>query len=228
MKKMSRDEMLAWLDKGLSQTGLNDFALSKKAGVKDAIKDFRRGRSQILRADKYASIQQVFDEILADRANEGMKEHIMPKSDFVGFPKKHSDQVRVPYYSPFAAGGNGALVVEEEKIGDLTFQLAWLRSKTQSAPDKLGLLKVIGKSMEPRIMDGDVVMFDRGQAERVVDGEIYVVRVDDSLMVKIVHQDKTNKKYLLLSANPDFPQKDGPFSDTQIIGRVIWRAGSGF
>ena len=77
--------------------------------------------------------------------------------------------------------------------------------------------------MVPTLSDGDDIMVDRSDAgDRVRDG-IYVLRVDDALLVKRLAIDPVSRRLAIRSDNrmhPDWPDCD-PHA-VAIIGRVIW------
>ena len=79
--------------------------------------------------------------------------------------------------------------------------------------------------MEPTLRDGDSVLVDQSQRD-VVYGKIYVVGIDDGVVVKRL--DKRPGKLVLLSDNRgDYPPYEIQLNDAvdvRVIGRVIWMA----
>jgi phage repressor protein C with HTH and peptisase S24 domain len=77
--------------------------------------------------------------------------------------------------------------------------------------------------MEPTLSDGDPILVDTADAaERLRDG-IYVLRVDDALMVKRLARSPATRKLLIKSDNPNYPSWDGCDPEAiNVIGRVIW------
>jgi phage repressor protein C with HTH and peptisase S24 domain len=77
--------------------------------------------------------------------------------------------------------------------------------------------------MEPTLSDGDEILVSRDDgAERLRDG-IYVLRVDDALIVKRIAMNPANRRFTIKSDNegyPDWPDCDP--GDVEIIGRVVW------
>ena len=83
-----------------------------------------------------------------------------------------------------ASAGPGALAPEERPGAYFGFDERWLRSLTGSPSSKLSIIRVEGDSMAPTLNDGDDILVDRlGCAESLRDG-IYVLRVEESLLVK--------------------------------------------
>lgn len=131
--------------------------------------------------------------------------------------------VRVPRLDVGASAGPGALNDEEAEVGHIAFDRRWLRRVGGSAPNNLRFIRVQGDSMAPTLADGDDILVDEGDAaERLRDG-IYVLRVEDSLMVKRVALSPASRTLTIKSDNPAYP--DWPNCDPAkmaIIGRVIW------
>ena len=83
--------------------------------------------------------------------------------------------------------------------------------------------RVDGESMAPTLNDGDDIMVDRADAApRLRDG-IYVLRLDDMLMVKRVAMGPKRGRFSVLSDNPHYPDwTDIDPALVDIVGRVVW------
>lgn len=107
----------------------------------------------------------------------------------------------------------------------LAFDPSWLRRVARGAPDQLSIIRVSGDSMAPTLDDGDDVLVDRGDgAERMRDG-IYVLRMDDALVIKrlAVNPATSPRTVSIRSDNlayPNWPDCDPTALD--LIGRVVW------
>jgi len=103
------------------------------------------------------------------------------------------------------------------------FDEQWLRRLTQSAPDRLEVIRVEGDSMSPTLNAGDDILVDLGDTgDRLRDG-IYVLRVDGTLLVKRLAIHPVGRRVTVQSDNPaygDLP--DCGLDEIQCIGRVIW------
>ena len=77
--------------------------------------------------------------------------------------------------------------------------------------------------MAPTLADGDDVLVDRKDGvSRLRDG-IYVLRLDDSLMVKRLARQPSGRGISIKSDNPDYPSwQDITPSRIDIVGRVLW------
>lgn len=84
-------------------------------------------------------------------------------------------------------------------------------------------LRIKGRSMEPVINDGDLVLVKKGPVE---DGQIAVIVKDyaEACVNKIQHL-PDQKQLMLISRNPDYPPQVMSTDECVIIGRVIFRLG---
>ncbi len=130
--------------------------------------------------------------------------------------------VLVPRFNLGASAGPGALAEDDGAQGGFGFDPAWLRGLGVSATS-VSMIRVAGDSMLPTLNDGDDIMVDRSDAaDRVRDG-IYVLRVDDALIVKRLAPNPANQRCTIKSDNvayPDWPDCDP--AAISIIGRVVW------
>ena len=128
----------------------------------------------------------------------------------------------VPRFSVGASAGPGAHAEDEAAAGQIAFDPAWLRSLGVKSAG-LSMIRVAGDSMTPTLSDGDEIMVDQSDgAERVRDG-IYVLRIDDALIVKRIAPNPATRRINIRSDNaayPDWPDCDPAAID--LIGRVVW------
>jgi phage repressor protein C with HTH and peptisase S24 domain len=131
--------------------------------------------------------------------------------------------VPVPLLSIRAAAGAGAVAGDERPRAHMAFEQVWLRRLTSARADQLSLIQVSGDSMAPTLADGDELLIDRSDgAERLRDG-VYVLRIDDMLVVKRLTLHPVTRRATVQSDNPsyaDWPDCDP--GELEIIGRVIW------
>ncbi|MFT3967350.1 MAG: S24 family peptidase [Sphingobium sp.] len=130
--------------------------------------------------------------------------------------------VVVPRLSLGASAGAGTLDEDERAADAIGFDERWLR-ELGARPDSLSILRVDGESMAPTLSDGDDIMVDRSDgADRLRDG-IYVLRLEDALMVKRVALTLRRDRFSVRSDNPDYPDWEDIDPDSvAILGRVIW------
>jgi hypothetical protein len=130
--------------------------------------------------------------------------------------------VRVPRFEIGASAGPGALAGDERARGHIAFDPIWLR-RVATDPKLLSLIQVEGDSMAPTLTDGDEILVDRGDAaERLRDG-VYVLRIDDALVVKRVARNPTGATISVRSDNEAYPSwPDCDAASVVIVGRVVW------
>jgi phage repressor protein C with HTH and peptisase S24 domain len=98
-----------------------------------------------------------------------------------------------------------------------------IESRSRGTPDRLSIIRVQGDSMAPTLGDGDDILVDRGDgAERVRDG-VYVLRMDDALVVKRLAVNPAARTLTIRSDNPAYPAAaDCDPGAVEIVGRVVW------
>jgi phage repressor protein C with HTH and peptisase S24 domain len=131
--------------------------------------------------------------------------------------------VTIKRHPVMVSAGPGAIVSEE--LGKPYFALdeRWLKALTPSPPSNLSIVRVEGDSMSPTLNAGDDILVDLGDAaERLRDG-IYVVRIDDALVVKRIALNPIARRVTVQSDNPAYPDwPDCSLGEINCIGRVIW------
>jgi phage repressor protein C with HTH and peptisase S24 domain len=131
--------------------------------------------------------------------------------------------VPIPVLNVGASAGSGALGDAETAIGHMAFDRGWLRQLRAGTTDALSLISVQGDSMEPTLADGDDILVDRTDTLGQLRDGIYVLRREDTLMVKRLAINPSASKVTIKSDNQAYPDwTDCPLHSVQIIGRVIW------
>lgn len=124
-----------------------------------------------------------------------------------------------------AAAGAGSINSDERERPYFAFDERWLKRMTTASTDDLVIIRVEGDSMAPTLGDGDDILIDRGDCgERLRDG-IYVMRVDEALIVKRLAINPVTRRVTVQSDNPAYPDwPDLAIDSINSIGRVIWAA----
>ncbi len=130
--------------------------------------------------------------------------------------------ILVPKLAIGASAGAGASVDGEPVEGEIAFDPKWLRD-LGADPRALTIIRVEGDSMAPTLNDGDDILVDGGDtAARLRDG-IYVLRMDDVLMVKRVARAPGPGRISVISDNAHYRSWDDlPMTAVQLVGRVVW------
>jgi phage repressor protein C with HTH and peptisase S24 domain len=131
--------------------------------------------------------------------------------------------VPVKRHPVHVSAGPGAVVSEEFGKPYFAFDERWLKSLTPSDPSRLSIVRVEGDSMAPTLNAGDDILVDLADsADRLRDG-IYVLRIDDAVVVKRLALNPTGRHVTIQSDNPAYPDwPDCSLDVVNAIGRVIW------
>ncbi|WP_354624873.1 S24 family peptidase [Psychromonas sp. MME2] len=140
----------------------------------------------------------------------------------VGEPSDFDDFVLIPGYSVQVSAGFGS-VGNDEKIPTrhLAFRKKWLQYKGFKPQDLIALWAK-GDSMEPSIGDNNTLIVHTAE-NKPVDGNIYIFRLEDQLVVKRV-QVNLFGSYLLISDNSHYPPMEIKKADMEqfdVIGKVV-------
>jgi hypothetical protein len=208
---MDENEPRAVLDRLIKENHEDYAGLSKMIGRNAAyIQQFiRRGTPKRLGEEERGILARHF----------GVEESLLGAPASPGRRRGHLRLV--PKLEVSASAGSGALADLETLSGRIGFDEKWLK-QLGCEPGQLSLIRVVGDSMTPTLMDGDDIMVDTGAAHQVMRDGIYVIRMDDVLMVKrLTHA--PGGRISILSDNPVYPDwtnMDG--KDVAIVGRVVW------
>ena len=133
-----------------------------------------------------------------------------------------ADMVLVPKLAIGASAGAGASIDGEPVEGAVAFDPKWLR-ELGADPRALSIIRVEGDSMAPTLDDGDDILVDGGDAAARLRDGIYVLRMDDVLMVKRVARAPGPGRVSVISDNAHYKSWDDlPMAAVQLVGRVVW------
>lgn len=144
---------------------------------------------------------------------------VMVRADTASRPH---DYVLIPFLDIGASAGAGALTDGETATAVIAFQSNWVRGVASGRPEALSVIHVSGDSMLPTLADGDSILVDTDDRERLRDG-IYVLRTDDALLVKRLSVNPATRRLSIRSDNDAYPSWDDCDPATvSVIGRVVW------
>jgi phage repressor protein C with HTH and peptisase S24 domain len=152
----------------------------------------------------------------------GVEEHLL------GAAEKAEDSllaklVPVPRLQVSASAGHGSFADHEGAIAHMAFDPAWLRRITTAPAAELSIIRVQGDSMVPTLGDGDDILVDRSIAGRKLTDGIFVLRLDETLMVKRFAIHPSDNTLTISSDNSAYPSwTDCKRTGVNVIGRVIW------
>ena len=135
---------------------------------------------------------------------------------------KPTDATLIPVYDVAASAGSGSVVSQEEQVHSLAFPPAYLRKLTTSSPGNLSIISVKGDSMEPTLLDDDIVLLDNSKTHVGYDG-LFVLRFNDTLHIKRVGLSPKKNHVQIISDNRDiYPAFDMELPDIEVVGKVLW------
>lgn len=124
-----------------------------------------------------------------------------------------------------ASAGPGAVPGDERPRPYFAFDERWLKQMTSANSDDLVIIRVEGDSMAATLSDGDDILIDKGDAANRLRDGIYVIRIDEVLMVKRLAIHPVTRRVTIQSDNPAYPDwPDLELDALHPIGRVIWAA----
>ncbi len=132
------------------------------------------------------------------------------------------DLLMIPMVEARLSAGHGSFEVGGTSERSYAFRSDFLHRKGN--PRNMVLMRVSGDSMEPEIMDNDVVLIDQSKRD-ITPGRLYAVGFDEAIYLKRI--DILPGKVILRSTNPGYPPVEldtrGDCEDAfRIIGRVLW------
>lgn len=209
-----KDQPRILLERLCAERGEDFASLSRLLGKNSAyIQQFlRRGTPRRLKANERGTLARYFG---VPESAFGAPEAISPADRLLPI-------MRVPVR---ASAGPGALPGDERPRPYFAFDERWLKKLTAAQAGDLVIIRVEGDSMAPTLGDGDDILIDRGDGDdRLRDG-IYVMRVDEALIVKRLALNPVSRRATVQSDNPAYPDwPDLAMDAIHCIGRVIWAA----
>lgn len=128
----------------------------------------------------------------------------------------------IPMVEARLSAGQGSLQVNGDIERSYAFRADFLHRKGD--PKNMVMMRVEGDSMQPEIMDNDVVLLDQSKTE-IKAGRIFAVGFDEAIYCKRI--DRLPGKIILKSVNPSYAPVELDVRDQQedafrVIGQVIW------
>lgn len=143
-----------------------------------------------------------------------------------GTPKKGGGAketiTTIPIYDIRASAGPGSLAEDGEPVGYQPYRQQEIARLTRTAEDQLAVIRVAGDSMEPTLANADQVLVDRSVRKVGRDG-IYILALDEDLLVKRCQVDLQTRHIIVKSDNPAYDTLVVTDADRiNVLGRVIW------
>lgn len=99
------------------------------------------------------------------------------------------------------------------------FSRDWLRQYTHANPDKLYFAQGIGNSMEPTILDSDLLLIDTSEQSIRIADKFYAIAFYGSGMVKRLRPGREGVR--IMSDNPSVPDEIATDGELHVLGRVV-------
>jgi phage repressor protein C with HTH and peptisase S24 domain len=135
--------------------------------------------------------------------------------------------IYVPHFDINASAGHGNVFTSRESVISMRpFDQAFIRGELGINHTEIALIFVVGPSMEPLLHSRDTVLVDLRAGYGAFNDGIYVIRLDQALLVKQV-QKLPGRVFRIRSLNADYATFDikgdeEADRDFAIIGRVRW------
>lgn len=122
------------------------------------------------------------------------------------------------------SNGHGHVFYEEDDKPPLSFRVDFLRRLGIKLGDAV-VVDADGYSNEPKIMEGSVVLVDRGDCHRLK-GDFFAFRVNGELLIKRLER-VDGVGIVATAENPNFRPKIKVYTaaeleDFEVIGRAVW------
>ena len=139
-------------------------------------------------------------------------------------PEVYAEQFNLALVQEVELGysmGGGSVIETYPGKGFVPFQRDWLRSLMQGGFEDLFVARGEGDSMQPTLMDGDIVLIDSAQKDIRQQDRIWAISYGDLGMIKRVRR-LPGGTYSIMSDNPAVPPINAADGEMHVIGRVIW------
>jgi phage repressor protein C with HTH and peptisase S24 domain len=156
--------------------------------------------------------------VLGERDRRLLSEYLGVSETALGATAERAAGFRIPKLNVAASAGPGALVDGEIVLGTDTLDPGLAR-RLGLRDGQAAIIRVRGTSMEPGLFDGDHIVIDTANRTPRAKGGVYVIRIDDAVMVKRVAM--VRGVLVATSDNPDAATvPDGAIA---VVGRVVWQ-----
>ena len=131
-----------------------------------------------------------------------------------------SEIIQIPKVPARLCAGGGSFEIDNSPISTHSFPFSWLAK--MGNPSSMVFMDVVGNSMEPGILEGDMVLVDQSNINTNAHG-VFAVGVEDTLFLKRVQ--RRAEGLALLSDNPQYTPvvlSGDELDSFRILGKVVW------
>jgi len=205
------------------QLGLTAAQIAEIAGVnRSFVYDIFRGKSEnpnLERLDRLAGALKVERNWLLHGLGEVEGESPILENPDLAF-------VAIPYVNVRPSMGGGQHVDLEPNHGrPYHFQKSWIRHDLKANPADLRIMHVVGDSMTPTLLDGDIVLVDTGRRIPSPPG-VFVLHDGMGLVAKRLEHipNSDPARVRIISDNGYYSPYEGLADEINVIGRIRWFA----
>ena len=196
---------------GISQQAVMELEAGRAKGTKHTAK-FARALGQ----------DPLWLETGEGRMREPARARRQAKGEAPSLVPELANYERIPVFDIRAPAPHGSIADHGQPIAYNMFRTDWLRGITRTPFSQLAAIQVAGDSMEPTLGNGDHILVDTSQLNLRREG-LYVLSVDDTLMVKRVTMHPSTKRVTIKSDNDRYEAyRDLDPDNLDVLGRVIW------
>lgn len=139
-------------------------------------------------------------------------------------PQSIADQLDLTLVPQLELGysmGGGSVFNDYRHTGFRAFDRGWLKSIARGAFSDLFVARGEGDSMQPTLMDEDMVLIDTSQKFIHQQDRIWAISYGDLGMIKRVRRLATGA-YRIISDNQNIKPFDVVDEEMHVVGRVVW------
>ncbi len=156
------------------------------------------------------------------------------KTDFQG--SSAPTEAFPPYYASYNYMGTDFVLIpiarnhlspsgEIELTGEGKVQLAfrrdWLRRAGDLNPESLILLKVPDNTMDPTLLEGDMVLVDQSKKTVEIDS-LYALKFENRILVRRLQIDPASGEIIIIADNEKYHPLRINKEKLQVLGKLIW------
>lgn len=144
----------------------------------------------------------------------------------------HHDTFAIPHMNGRARGGIGGLApAHEYVVGSISVTESWLHRRLPAITSKANLrvIEAYGRSMEPTLQSGDLLVVDTGISQANIDGIYILMRQntpEPEIMVKRLQRTLDGGLIVRSDNRTEYDPEVVPSTDIatkiRILGRVVW------
>lgn len=203
------------------QLGLTAGQVAETAGVnRSFVYDIQRGTSKNPNTDKLKLVARVL-KVQHNWLLHGLGE---VEGETPVVPDPADGFAPIPYVAVRPSMGGGMVVDEEPAHGEpFHFHRGWIAQELRSEPRALRIMHVEGDSMEPTLMNGDIVLIDTERRMPTPPG-VFVLHDGMGLVAKRLEHIPNSDPPLIriISDNPAYSAYERTSDEVNIVGRIRW------